>query len=59
MLMIGLGQAGKNIANLFKPHTKNYKIIVLDEGEGLDVKDSVEGYDEIDFKFKQRGTEGL
>jgi len=51
--MIGLGEAGKNVANLFKPHTKNYKIIILDEGEGLDKKQSVEEYDQIDFKFHQ------
>jgi hypothetical protein len=55
MLMIGIGEAGKNIAELFKPHTQNYKIITLDAGQGLDKKDTVEEYDEIDFKFKQRG----
>ena len=55
MLLVGLGEAGKNIVNLFRPHTKNYKIIVLDENQGIDKKDSVEEYDEIDFKFKQRG----
>ena len=55
MLMIGLGEAGKNIVKLFKTHTQNYKIIILDAGEGLDKKDTVEEYDEIDFKFKQRG----
>ena len=55
MLMVGIGQAGKNIANLFKPHTQNYKIITLDENEGIEKKDSVEEYDEIDFKFKQKG----
>ena len=53
--MVGLGEAGKNIASLFKPHTKNYKIIVLDEDEGIDKKDSVEDYDKINFKFKQKG----
>ena len=42
MLMIGLGQAGCNIVELFKPHTKNYKIISLDAGNGLDEKESVE-----------------
>ena len=52
MLLVGLGEAGKNIVSLFKPHTKNYKIIVLDENQGIDKKDSVEEYDEIDFKFK-------
>ena len=55
MLLVGLGEAGKNIVSLFKPHTKNYKIIVLDENQGIDKKDSVEEYDEIDFKFKQKG----
>jgi len=55
MLMIGLGEAGNNIVKLFKPHTQNYKIIALDEGRGLEKKESVEEYDEIDFKFKQRG----
>ena len=55
MLMIGLGEAGKNIAKLFKPHSKNYKVILLDESEGLEKKDTVEEYDSIDFKFKQRG----
>lgn len=55
MIIVGLGEAGKNIAELFKPHTKLYKVITLDVGEGLEEKDSAEGYDEIDFKFKQRG----
>ena len=55
MIIVGLGEAGKNIAKLFKPHTKLYKVIELDAGEGLEEKDSVEKYDEIDFKFKQRG----
>tara|TARA_R100000030_G_scaffold6695_1_gene4567 strand:+ start:694 stop:1500 length:807 start_codon:yes stop_codon:yes gene_type:complete len=53
--MIGLGQAGCNIAKLFKPHAKNYKIILLDADNGLDEKATVEEYDEIDFKFKQKG----
>ena len=38
--MVGLGEAGKNIVKLFKPHTQNYKIITLDAGDGLDKKDS-------------------
>ena len=54
MLMIGLGEAGKNIAKLFKPHSKNYKVILLDEGEGLEKKETVEENDYIDFKFKPR-----
>ena len=39
MLMVGLGEAGKNIVKLFKPHTKNYKIIILDENEGIEKKE--------------------
>jgi len=55
MLMVGLGEAGKNIVKLFKPHTKNYKIIVLDEDEGIPSQDSVEKYDENPIKLTQRG----
>lgn len=54
MLIVGLGTAGKNIANLFKPH-KNYKILTFDEGDGLEPKDSVEGYDEQPIKIASRG----
>jgi len=38
MILVGLGEAGKNIATLFKPHSKNYKIIILDENNGIDKK---------------------
>lgn len=55
MLMIGLGEAGKNIVELFKPHTGIYKIIILDENNGIEKKETVEEYDEIDFKFTQKG----
>jgi hypothetical protein len=55
MLMIGLGEAGKNIVELFKPHTKNYKIIILDENNGIEKKETVEEYDGIDFKFTHKG----
>lgn len=55
MLMIGLGEAGKNIANLFKPHTKNYKIIILDEDEGMPKQETTEKYDELPIQFKQKG----
>lgn len=53
--MVGLGEAGKNIVKLFKPHTKNYKIIILDENEGIEKKNCVEEYDEDPIKLKQRG----
>ena len=55
MLMVGLGEAGKNIVNLFKPHTKNYKIIVLDEDSGIKRQDTVEKYDEQPIKLTQKG----
>ena len=55
MLMVGLGKAGKNIVKLFKPHTKNYKIIIFDENDGLELKNSVEEYDEQEIKLKQKG----
>ena len=54
MLIVGLGEAGKNIAKLFKSH-KNYKILIFDEGEGLDAKKSVEEYDEQPVKVASRG----
>lgn len=55
MLMIGLGEAGKNIVKLFKTHTKNYKIVILDENEGITKQDSVEKYDEQRVKLNQKG----
>jgi hypothetical protein len=55
MILVGLGQAGKNIATLFKPHSKNYKIIILDENDGIEKKNTVEEYDEDPIKFKQKG----
>ena len=63
MLIVGLGEAGKNIAKLFKPHTKTYKILIFDEDEGLNAQDNVEGYDEHPIKITSRGlkshSEGL
>jgi hypothetical protein len=55
MILVGLGEAGKNIAKLFKPHTSNYKIIILDENDGIEKKSTVEEYDEQPIKLKQRG----
>lgn len=55
MILVGLGEAGKNITKLFKPHTKNYKIIILDENDGIEKRNTVEEYDEQPIKFKQRG----
>ena len=55
MILVGLGNAGKNITKLFKPHTSLYKIIVLDEDDGISKKEKVEEYDEDPIKLKQRG----
>jgi hypothetical protein len=55
MILIGLGEAGKNIVKLFKPHTKNYKVIILDENDGIDPRETVEEYDEHPIKIKSRG----
>jgi len=54
MVIVGLGQAGKEIANLFKPHSKIYKIISLDAGEGLEAYDTVEQYDENPIKLPSK-----
>ena len=54
MIIAGLGQAGKEIAKLFKPH-KQYRIISLDEGEGLEHQTSVEDYDAQPVKINKRG----
>ena len=62
MIIAGLGQAGKNIAKLFSPH-KNYKIIILDENEGVKSRQSVEEYDEhpisIPSKTLKNESEGI
>lgn len=55
MLIVGLGEAGKNIAKLFKPHTKTYKILIFDEGEGLDAQQTVEDYDKDPIKLSNKG----
>jgi len=55
MILIGLGEAGKNIVKLFKPHTKNYKVIVFDNNEGIQPQKTVEEYDEHPVKVTSRG----
>ena len=61
--MVGLGEAGKNIVKLFKSHSKNYKIITLDEDDGILAKQTVEEYDDSPVTIKNRGlkshAEGL
>ena len=55
MILVGLGEAGKNIVKLFKPHSKNYKVITFDENDGLEPQQSVEGYDDQPIKVTSRG----
>ena len=46
MLIVGIGQAGCNIAKLFEQH-EQYHVIQLDEGKGIKKCSSVEEYDQI------------
>jgi len=55
MIIAGLGQAGKSIAKLFKPHSKKYKILIFDSDDGLEKRDNVEDYDAQDVKINARG----
>ena len=54
MIIAGIGEAGKNIANLFKPHSKIYKILIFDENDGLKSQPSVEKYDEQPVKINSK-----
>lgn len=54
MIIAGIGEAGKNIANLFKPHSKIYKILIFDENDGIDSKATVEEYDEEVIKINSK-----
>ena len=55
MILAGLGEAGKNIVKLFKTHSKNYKVIIFDENDGIEPQQSVEQYDEQPIKVASRG----
>tara|TARA_R110002110_G_scaffold76975_1_gene202436 strand:- start:791 stop:1603 length:813 start_codon:yes stop_codon:yes gene_type:complete len=54
MLIIGLGQAGCSIAELFKQH-KQYHVEQLDEGKGLKKCSSVEEYDQLEYNPRKKG----
>lgn len=53
MLIIGLGEAGCNIASLFKQH-KQYHVELLDEGKGIKKCSVVEEYDSINYKPRKK-----
>lgn len=55
MILVGLGEAGKNIVKLFKPHSKNYKVIIFDENDGIEARQTVEEYDEQPINVTSRG----
>jgi len=53
MLIVGLGQAGCKIAELFKNH-EQYQVELLDEGKGIQKKETVEDYDLINYKPRKK-----
>lgn len=53
MLIVGLGTAGCNIAELFKQH-KQYHVELLDEDKGIKKKDTVEDYDSVEYKPRKK-----
>jgi len=62
VLIIGLGEAGGNVASLFKQH-KQYHVELLDEGKGIKKSLTVEDYDSIEYKPRKKAiksaTEGI
>lgn len=53
MLILGLGNAGCKIANLFKQH-KQYHVELLDEGKGIKKQNSAEEYDSVEYKPRKK-----
>ena len=53
MLIIGLGEAGCNIAELFKSHNQ-YDVELLDEDKGIKKCSTVEEYDGISYKPRKK-----
>ncbi len=53
MLIVGLGEAGCNVATLFKQH-KQYEVVLLDEGKGIKKQKTVEEYDSIEYKPRRK-----
>jgi len=54
MIIAGIGKAGCEIATLFKPHSKNYQILLFDGGSGLEKKETVEEYDAQEIKIPSK-----
>ena len=53
MIIVGIGSAGCNIANLFKQH-EQYHVELLDENKGIKKQKSVEDYDSIVYKPRKK-----
>lgn len=53
MLIVGLGEAGCKIAELFKQQ-QQYHVELLDEGKGIKKQNSVEEYDEVNYKPRKK-----
>jgi len=53
MLIVGLGEAGCNIAKLFKQH-EQYHVELLDEEKGIKKCKTVEDYDSINYKPRKK-----
>lgn len=53
MLIVGLGEAGCNIAKLFKQQ-EQYHVELLDAGNGIKKCNSVEDYDSINYKPRKK-----
>ena len=62
MLIIGLGEAGCNVAKHFKQH-EQYHVECLDEGSGIKKQKTAEQYDSIDYRPRKKAiksaSEGL
>jgi hypothetical protein len=53
MLIVGLGQAGCKIAQLFKSH-EQYHVELLDEDKGIKKCKTVEDYDSVNYKPRKK-----
>jgi hypothetical protein len=55
MLILGLGNAGCKIAELFKQQSQ-YHVELLDEGKGIKKQNCVEDYDSINYKPRKKAV---
>ena len=55
MLILGLGNAGCKIAELFKQQSQ-YHVELLDEGKGIKKQNCVEDYDSINYRPRKKAV---